>query len=170
MPEPPLHGATSLFLSMPILGSDRNTCAAQLKRSSAIAPAVVRDWDTDREIPLWGRIFFRVFTTLYFGLNLGAGAFSLPRARIFLAVGGFDEIYFASEEIFFTIALKRLGRFRLLREPAMTSGRKLRMYSGWKIFYPLSFFDFRRAARGDVAKKSSICGTVATEKNALVKA
>src|SRR5205814_1812551 len=30
---------------------------------------------TDREIPLWGRIFFRVFTTLYFGLNLGAGAF-----------------------------------------------------------------------------------------------
>ena len=89
---------------------------------------------TDREIPLWGRIFFRVFTTLYFGLNLGAGAFLFTTRENFSAIGGFDEIYFASEEIFFTIALKRLGRFRLLREPAMTSGRKLRMYSGWKIF------------------------------------
>jgi glycosyltransferase involved in cell wall biosynthesis len=89
---------------------------------------------TDREIPLWGRIFFCVFTTLYFGLNLGAGAFLFTTRENFLAVRGFDEIYFASEEIFFTTALKRLGRFRLLREPAMTSGRKLRMYSGWKIF------------------------------------
>jgi glycosyltransferase involved in cell wall biosynthesis len=89
---------------------------------------------TDREIPRWGRIFFRVFTTLYFGLNLGAGAFLFTTRENFLAVGGFDEIYFASEEIFFTVALKRLGRFSLLREPAMTSGRKLRIYSGWKIF------------------------------------
>jgi glycosyltransferase involved in cell wall biosynthesis len=89
---------------------------------------------TDREIPRWGRIFFRVFTTLYFGLNLGAGAFLFTTRENFFAVGGFDEVYFASEEVFFTIALKRLGRFRLLREPAMTSGRKLRMYSGWKIF------------------------------------
>jgi glycosyltransferase involved in cell wall biosynthesis len=89
---------------------------------------------TDREIPLWGRIFFRVFTTLYFGLNLGAGAFLFTTRENFFAVGGFDEIYFASEEVFFTIALKQLGRFKLLREPAITSGRKLRMYSGWKIF------------------------------------
>src|SRR6476659_1021791 len=89
---------------------------------------------TDREIPLWGRIFFRVFTTLYFGLKLVAGAFLFTTRQNFFAVGGFDEIYFASEEVFFTIALKRLGRFKLLREPAITSGRKLRMYSGWKIF------------------------------------
>jgi len=88
---------------------------------------------TDREIPLWGRIFFRVFTTLYFGLNLGAGAFLFTTRQNFFAVGGFDEIYFASEEVFFTVALKRLGRFKLLREAAITSGRKLRMYSGWKI-------------------------------------
>src|SRR5213082_2096707 len=89
---------------------------------------------TDREIPLWGRIFFSVFTTLYFGLNLGAGAFLFATRENFFAVGGFDEIYFAGEEVFFTIAVKQLGRFRLLREPAITSGRKLRMYSGWKIF------------------------------------
>lgn len=89
---------------------------------------------TDCEIPLWGRIFFRIFTTLYFGLDLGAGAFLFTTRENFRAVGGFDEIYFASEEVFFTIALKRLGRFKLLPEPALTSGRKLRMYSGWQIF------------------------------------
>src|SRR6476619_7491267 len=40
---------------------------------------------TDREIPLWGRIFFRIFTTLYFGLNLGAGAFLFTTRENFFA-------------------------------------------------------------------------------------
>lgn len=88
----------------------------------------------EREIPLWGKILFQVFTMVYFALNLGAGAFLFTTRKNFLAAGGFDETYFASEEIFFTIALKKLGRFKVLREPAITSGRKLRMYSGWKIF------------------------------------
>src|SRR6266498_5974095 len=30
---------------------------------------------TDGVIPLWGRVFIRVFCALYFGFNLGAGAF-----------------------------------------------------------------------------------------------
>ena len=88
----------------------------------------------DREIPPWGKVMFHVFATLYFGLNLGAGAFLFTTRENFLAAGGFDEVYFAGEEVFFTVALKRLGRFKLLREPAITSGRKLRMYSGWKVF------------------------------------
>jgi glycosyltransferase involved in cell wall biosynthesis len=88
----------------------------------------------DGQIPPWGKVMFHVFTALYFGLNLGAGAFLFTTRQNFFAVGGFDEIYFAGEEVFFTVALKRLGRFKLLREPAITSGRKLRMYSGWKVF------------------------------------
>src|SRR5205814_5894969 len=90
--------------------------------------------DFDGEIPPWGKVMFHVFSLLYFGLNLGAGAFLFTTRQNFFAVGGFDEIYFAGEEVFFTIAVKQLGQFRLLPEPAMTSGRKLRMYSGWKIF------------------------------------
>jgi glycosyltransferase involved in cell wall biosynthesis len=88
----------------------------------------------DGEIPPWGRVMFHVFTVLYFGLNLGAGAFLFTTRDNFFTIGGFDEIYFAGEEVFFTVALKRLGRFKLLREAAITSGRKLRMYSGWKVF------------------------------------
>jgi hypothetical protein len=90
--------------------------------------------DFDGEIPPWGKVMFHVFSMLYFGVNLGAGAFLFTTRDNFFAVGGFDEIYYAAEEVFFTVALKRLGRFKLLREPAITSGRKLRMYSGWKVF------------------------------------
>ena len=87
----------------------------------------------DGEIPPWGKVMFDVFSVLYFGLNLGAGAFLFTTRENFFAVGGFDEIYFAGEEVFFTVAVKRLGKFTLLREPAITSGRKLRMYSVWKV-------------------------------------
>ena len=81
-------------------------------------------------IPLWGRIFIRIFCAIYFALNLGAGAFLFTTRKNFLAIGGFDEQFFAGEEVYFTIALKKLGRFKLLREPIVTSGRKLRLYSG----------------------------------------
>jgi glycosyltransferase involved in cell wall biosynthesis len=82
------------------------------------------------KVPLWGRIFVRLFSLGYFTIaNLGAGAFLFTTRKNFRAAGGFDEQFFAGEEVFFTKALKRLGTFRLLREPIITSGRKLRMHS-----------------------------------------
>jgi glycosyltransferase involved in cell wall biosynthesis len=84
---------------------------------------------TDGFIPLWGRIFVRAFCTVYFGLNLGAGAFLFTTRRNFDAIGGFDEQYFIGEEVYFSLALRKGGRFKVLREPILTSGRKLRMYS-----------------------------------------
>jgi len=44
-------------------------------------------------------------------------------------VGGFDEQFFAGEEVFLTMALKKLGRFKILSEPIVTSARKIRMHS-----------------------------------------
>ncbi len=88
---------------------------------------------TDGVIPLWGRVFIRVFCALYFGFNLGAGAFLFTSRRNFDAIGGFDERYFIGEEVYFSLALKKLGRFKVLREPILTSGRKLRMYSARQI-------------------------------------
>ncbi len=82
----------------------------------------------DGIIPIWGRVLLHAFGTLYFGLNLGAGAFLFSTRRNFEAIGGFDEQYFAGEEVYFSIALRKLGRFKVLREPIVTSGRKLRMY------------------------------------------
>ena len=81
-------------------------------------------------VPLWGRVFVHLFSLGYFTIaNLGAGAFLFTTRENFRAAGGFDEQFFAGEEVFFTMALKKLGRFRLLREPIFTSGRKLRMHS-----------------------------------------
>jgi glycosyltransferase involved in cell wall biosynthesis len=81
-------------------------------------------------VPLWGRLFVQIFSFFYFTLSkLGAGAFLFTTRENFRAIGGFDEEFFAGEEVYFTLALKKLGRFKLLREPIITSGRKLRMHS-----------------------------------------
>ena len=89
---------------------------------------------TDGQIPLWGRVFVHVFSAFYFtAANLGAGAFLFTTRGNFQAAGGFDDRLFAGEEIYFTMALKKQGQFRLLREPIVTSGRKLRMHSAWQI-------------------------------------
>jgi hypothetical protein len=96
----------------------------------------------DGFIPLWSRIFLRAFCTLYFGLNLGAGAFLFTTRRNFHATGGFDEQYFAGEEVYFSLALRKLGRFKVLREPVVTSGRKLRMYSAKEILGTLFIMIF----------------------------
>jgi len=79
-------------------------------------------------IPIWAQIFVRVFSLVYFASNLGAGAFLFTTRKNFDAIGGFDERLFIGEEVYFSLALKKLGRFTLLPKPIMTSGRKLRMY------------------------------------------
>jgi glycosyltransferase involved in cell wall biosynthesis len=84
---------------------------------------------TDGVIPLWGRVMVRVFCCLYFASKLGAGAFLFTTRKNYDAVGGFDEGFFIGEEVYFSIALKKLGRFKILRAPILTSGRKLRMNS-----------------------------------------
>jgi len=81
-------------------------------------------------VPRYGRILARVFCTIYFAAKLGAGAFLFTTRETFERIGGFDEQYFAGEEIFFTRALKEVGRFELLSFPVRTSARKLRMNGG----------------------------------------
>ena len=103
---------------------------------------------TDGAVPFWARLFVRLFSAFYFTLaNLGAGAFLFTTRQNFEATGGFDQRLFAGEEIYFTKALKKLGRFRLLNEPVVTSGRKLRMHSAWHIL-GLSIGIILRGKRG----------------------
>lgn len=82
----------------------------------------------DRAIPFWAHVFFKIFCLLYFTANLGAGAFLFTSRKNFFAAGGFDEQYFAGEETYLSMALKNFGRFRILRTPAITSARKVRMH------------------------------------------
>lgn len=83
----------------------------------------------DGKVPLWARVFVTGFCAIYFAANLGVGAFLFTRRELFEKAGGFDEQYFAGEEVYLSMALKKLGRFEILREPIVTSARKIRMHS-----------------------------------------
>jgi len=62
-----------------------------------------------------------------------AGCFMFCRREVFESFGGFDENYFAAEEYLFSRTLKRIGRFRLVQHPVITSARKLHGYSTWSL-------------------------------------
>jgi glycosyltransferase involved in cell wall biosynthesis len=80
-------------------------------------------------IPFLARMFIYIFTVVYFALKLAAGCFVFARRDAFEKVGGFDERYYASEEIHLSRALKRLGRFVIVKGSVISSGRKARMFT-----------------------------------------
>ena len=76
----------------------------------------------------WGRVGVTIFTFFYFTVaRWAAGGFLFVRREALAEAGGWDERYFASEEVHLSKALKRLGKFRILRQPVITSARKFRM-------------------------------------------
>jgi glycosyltransferase involved in cell wall biosynthesis len=87
----------------------------------------------DPQAPRWARFFWSVvILRLYAGMGLAAGCFLFTTRQCFREAGGFDERYFASEEVHLSRALSRLGRFVVLRETVTTSARKFRMFSAWR--------------------------------------
>lgn len=89
--------------------------------------------DFDGRLPRYAEVVNPMLVRTLRALGLACGCFVFCTRRAFDSVGGFDEALFASEEISISRALKRLGRFVVLRESVTTSGRKLRMYSGKEI-------------------------------------
>jgi glycosyltransferase involved in cell wall biosynthesis len=76
--------------------------------------------------PAWAHAFMKVFVPCYFGMaRWAAGCFLFCTRAAFDAAGGFDERYYASEEIHLSRALKRVGRFEILRGFVTSSSRKL---------------------------------------------
>ena len=89
--------------------------------------------DFDGPLPRYAEVVSPMLVRTFRALGLACGCFVFCTRRAFDSVGGFDEKLFASEEIAMSRALKRLGRFVVLRESVTTSGRKLRMYSGKEV-------------------------------------
>lgn len=81
--------------------------------------------------PLWGRVLMGITCWMFFLARQAAGCFVFARREDFDAIGGFDERYFAAEELVLTRALKRRGRFVVVRPAVVTSGRKFEIYSFW---------------------------------------
>lgn len=87
----------------------------------------------DRPIPLYARMLTPLAALTYRLAGIASGCFTFCRREAFQAVGGYNERLVAGEEAALSKALKREGRLAILREPVVTSGRKLRAYSAGEI-------------------------------------
>lgn len=81
-------------------------------------------------LPWWWQITWSVGKPICRWLgSLPSGVFLFCTRSAFQTTGGFDENYYATEELVFISALKRLGQFVILTETVVTSGRKFREHS-----------------------------------------
>ncbi len=97
-------------------------------------------------LPSPGRYLIPPILAIWRMTGWAAGCFVYCRRADFEAVGGFDERYYASEEIHLSRALKKRGRFEVLKTPVVTSGRKWRLYSPkeqWRTMLHLAFGGLR---------------------------
>ena len=103
----------------------------------------------DEPTPFYARLMLRVVVHVFRWLGVATGCYLFCTRTAFVAVGGFDEKYFGAEEIVMSRALKRQGRFVILKQAVTTSARKLRTYS---VFEQILFMT-RMALRGSKALK-----------------
>lgn len=82
----------------------------------------------DDPLPAHARLMEQAVGLIMACTGYAAGCFVFCTREAFAASGGFDERLYAAEEIAISRALARRGRFVILRERAVTSGRKLRAY------------------------------------------
>lgn len=101
--------------------------ALQALRDGAVGGGTVVRFDG--AMPIYARVMVPLVVKLLQTSRLAAGCFFFCTRTAFEAVGGFDESCFAAEELVLSRSLKRRGRFVILREPVLTSGRKLRTHS-----------------------------------------
>jgi glycosyltransferase involved in cell wall biosynthesis len=83
----------------------------------------------DGRLPIYALILERIVPLVQQAFGMPAGCFVFCTRQAYNDAGGFDETLFATEEVAFGQRLKRLGRFVILREKALTSGRKLRQHT-----------------------------------------
>lgn len=80
-------------------------------------------------LSLFERGLMAVFAWLFRITGIAPGCFIYCRREAFEAVGGFDEAWYAGEDVAISRAFARHGRFVILREAVRTSARKMRSFS-----------------------------------------
>src|SRR5262249_40375003 len=76
----------------------------------------------DERVPSYAMVMQPILVRMFRAAGFACGCFIFCTREAFDATGGFDEQLFASEEISMSRALKRQGRFVVLRESVKTSG------------------------------------------------
>jgi cellulose synthase/poly-beta-1,6-N-acetylglucosamine synthase-like glycosyltransferase len=80
-------------------------------------------------LPLWWWVTYPFIADGIRWLRLPGGACQFCTRGAFEATGGFSESHYAGEDVLFVKALKRHGRFVVVTETVVTSGRSLRAHS-----------------------------------------
>jgi glycosyltransferase involved in cell wall biosynthesis len=91
----------------------------------------------DGSLPRWARLTYPIGLRLFRLLNVVGGCFLYCTRQTFEAIGGFSNDHFAAEELIFRNAVSRVGKFVIPAAMVVTSGRKLRAYTGLEILWTL---------------------------------
>ena len=76
--------------------------------------------------------------------GIAPGCFLFCTRAAFDAVGGFNQVFYAGEDVAMSRALALRGRFVILREAVHTSARKLHTFSAWEHLKLVLRFAWRR--------------------------
>jgi len=125
-------GQTLIFVDADTVVTTR-TIRASLDALSDGAVGGGANVDFDGELAPWARLLLPVLRAVLRTGRLAAGCYVFCTRHAFDRVGGFDERLYASEEIAFSRALRRHGRVVIVKEPVLSSGRKLRADSGSEV-------------------------------------
>jgi glycosyltransferase involved in cell wall biosynthesis len=87
----------------------------------------------DDPVPLYARVLMVFCVGVFRQARLASGCFLFCTREALEAVGGFDESLYGSEEVTMSRALRRHGRFVILRDHVITSGRKVRAYGALEL-------------------------------------
>lgn len=88
----------------------------------------------DKPITLAQRFTAFIFSTYWFTIRgWAAGCFIFIRRDVFESIGGFNEKFFAAEEMHLSKAMKARGKFAICKNRVLTSSRKLRAFGLWKL-------------------------------------
>ena len=126
------RGAMLFFVDADTLANPEavRACLDELRRGAVGGGCVYR---FDGRLPAWARLMYPMAVLFGRLFKLMGGCFLFCTREAFDGVGGFDERYFAAEDAVFVRALIRRGRFAVPRPSVVTSGRKLRAFSGWHL-------------------------------------
>ena len=103
------------------------TSAIQAWRGGAVGGGAGAEFEASA--PRWAHRAIAFARWIMWMAGWAPGCFIFAARESFVQAGGFDERYFASEEIHLSRALKRRGRFVVLRQNVLTSARKAEHYS-----------------------------------------
>lgn len=90
-------------------------------------------FDFDGPTPRWGRIMVSFAVPLARLIQWAGGCFLFCTREAYGTTGGFSESLYAGEDIAFVQALKKVGRFVVLKPKVVSSGRKVNVVGPWEV-------------------------------------